>query len=149
MASSRKAFVAAAALAGVALTASAGAWQAARSTLADGMRISFSVMPAFAFDPDHQRRGRRSGFDQPHRVAIQLGDAKTGGHISEAEVDLIITSADYASGPLPLRRATGGGRIYFETALPSVPPKALYQVDVRLPGSPRVTSVHFDYRHGE
>ena len=149
MANSRAAVAGAvAALAGGVLAASAGAWETARSTIADGLRISFSVMPAFAFDPDHRERTRGSGLEQPHLVAVQLTEPKTALHISEAEVDLIVTGEDYASGPLAMRRTSGGGRIYFEAVLPRLPRKALYQVDVRLSGSPSVTSVHFDYRHG-
>lgn len=148
MANSRRA-LAAAALAGAALLSPAHAWETARSATADGIRISFSIMPASAFDPDHTPRRAEKDRKAPHRIAVQLTDPKTGRHISEAEVDVIITSPDYASGPITMQRTSGAGRIFFETLVPSVPPRALYQVDVRPAGSARMTSVHFDYRHGE
>ena len=148
MATSATAVAAIAALAGAVVLAPARAWETVRSVVADGMRISFSVMPAFAFDPEHSGRPVGKDFDAPHRVAVQVVEAKTGRHVSEASVELIITSEDYASGPIAMRRTSGAGRIFFEASLPRLPARALYQVDVRPAGSPRVTSVHFDYRHG-
>ena len=112
------------------------AWEAARSTSAKGIRVSFSVLPVAAFE------------HAPHRVVVQLTERKSGRHISEAELDVIITSGDYASGPLRMTRANAGGRVYFETTVAHLPRKALYQVDFRLAGAPEVTSVQFDYRHG-
>lgn len=149
MANSRRAAIAAIAFAGVVFLGPTHAWESARSAVADGTRIAFSVMPAFAFDPEHSQRGAGKDLDSPHRIAVQLSEAKTGRHISDAAVDLIVTSEDYASGPIAMRRTSGGGRVFFEASLPRLPARALYQVDVRPAGSPRVTSVHFDYRHGE
>lgn len=123
------------------------AWEAARSTTVSGIRVSFSVVPVAALDLDHAQRTRPADPEALHRISVQLTERKTGRHVSEAEADVIITSGDYASGPIRLERASGGGRIYFETTISHVPRAALYQVDFRLAGSPTVTSVQFDYRH--
>ena len=145
----KRAFLAGGALAVAVFLTPLQAWEAARSTVAKGIRVSFSVLPVAAFDLDH---GQRSAPADPpsgvHRIVVQLTERKSGRHVSEAELVVIVTSGDYASGPLRMVRANAGGRVYFETTVAYLPRKALYQVDFRLAGAPSVTSVQFDYRHG-
>ena len=145
----RRAFLAGGALAVAAFLAPLQAWEAARSTTAKGILVSFSVRPVAAFDLDHGQRSAPADLPSgAHRIIVQLTERKRGRHVSEAELDVIITSGDYASGPLRMVRANAGGRVYFETTVAHLPGKALYQVDFRLAGAPSVTSVQFDYRHG-
>lgn len=131
----RRAIFAGVALAVAGLLTPLQAWEAARIASAKGIRVAFAVLPVAAFE------------HAPHRVVVQLTERKSGRHVSEAELDVIITAGDYASGPLRMTRANAGGRVYFETTVAHLPRKALYQVDFRLAGAPAVTSVQFDYRH--
>ena len=124
------------------------AWEAASTTTVGDMRVSFSAASVLPV-PEHGRRSTPAEDEAaPHRIAVRLAERETGRPISEAQVDVIITSGDYASGPLPMRRTSSRGRVYFEIVGPHLPRAALYQVDVRLAASPAATSVHFDYRHG-
>lgn len=146
----RAALLACGLLAMTAFSMESQAREATRSTTVRGIRVSFAVMPVGAFDAEHAPGTARADADAaPHRIVVQLTERKSGRHVSDAEVDVFITSGEYASGPLRMQRAVGGGRIYFETTLPHLPRAALYQVDFRLAGSTAVSSVHFDYRHGQ